>query len=180
MVSTIGQVEIPLSKKKLLQMLIGSLAFVALGLWLVFNPPTNGRYAHANPIFAFVIGAISILFFAPAFIFIAKKLYENKPGLIIDNIGITDNSHGVSAGLIVWSDIEKIYEVQINKQKIIIIEVKNPQEYIDKQLSYLKRKLMLFGINMYGTPLSITSNTLQIKHDELVLILNNTLKAKQP
>jgi hypothetical protein len=179
MVSTIGHVEIPLSKKKLALMLIGSLAFVALGLWLVFNPPIGGRYGHCTPIVAFITGGILIIFSAPIFIFIAKKLYDNKPGLIIDNIGITDNSNGVSAGLIVWSDIEKIYDVQINKQKIIIIEVKNPQEYIDKQLSYLKRKLMLFGLNMYGTPLSITSNTLQIKHDELMLILNNTLKAKQ-
>jgi len=39
--TTSGQrIEIPLSKKKILLMLLGALAFVAIGLWFVISPQT--------------------------------------------------------------------------------------------------------------------------------------------
>jgi hypothetical protein len=33
------QIEIPLSKTKILMTLLGSIAFVGLGLWFLINPP---------------------------------------------------------------------------------------------------------------------------------------------
>ena len=46
MTNTTGQIEIPLSKKKLILMLIGSIGFVAVGLWFVIKLP-----AISNPFF---------------------------------------------------------------------------------------------------------------------------------
>jgi hypothetical protein len=57
-----------------------------------------------------------------------------------------------------------------------MLEVKNPQDYIDKQTSGFKRKMMQMNLNMYGTPLSITSNSLKIKFEELLNILNERLQ----
>lgn len=179
MTNTTGQIEIPLSKKKLILMLIGSICFVAAGLWFVINPPTISNPFFGNPTVILVTGIASILFFGLCAIYIARKLPDNKPGLIIDNIGLTDNSSGVSAGQILWSDIENISVIEIHRQKLIMLQVKNPQDYIDKQTSGFKRKMMQMNFNMYGTPLSITSNSLQIKFDELLNNLNDHLKASR-
>jgi hypothetical protein len=179
MISTTGQIEIPLSKKKLILMLIGSIAFVTAGLWFVINPPTISNPFFGNPTVILVTGIASILFFGLCAVYIARKLPDNKPGLIIDNIGLTDNSSGVSAGQILWSDIENISVIEIHRQKLIMLQVKNPQDYIDKQTSSFKRKMMQMNFSMYGTPLSITSNALQIKFDELLNILNDHLNASR-
>jgi hypothetical protein len=179
MTNTTGQIEIPLSKKKLILMLIGSIGFVAAGLWLVINPPTISNPFFGNPTVIFVTGIASILFFGLCAVYIARKLPDNKPGLIIDNIGLTDNSSGVSAEQILRSDIENISVIEIHRQKLIMLQVKNPQNYIDKQTSGFKRKMMQMNLNMYGTPLSITSNSLQIKFDELLNILNDHLNANR-
>ena len=106
-----------------------------------------------------------------------RKLPGNKPGLIINQTGLIDNSGGVSAGQILWSDIEDIVVIEIQRQKLIMIHVTNPQDYIDKQVSWFKRKMMQMNYNMYGTPLSITSNALNISFDELMTTLTGKLNA---
>lgn len=179
MLNSTGQVEIPLSKRKLILMLIGSIGFVAAGLWFVINPPNSSSPFFGNPTVIFVIGLVSILFFGLCAVYLARKLPDNKPGLIIDNIGLTDNSSGVSAGQILWSDIENITVFEMNRQKLVMLQVKNPQDYIDKQTNGFKRKMMQLNLKMYGTPLSITSNSLKIKFEELVKILNDRLNASR-
>jgi hypothetical protein len=103
-------------------------------------------------------------------------LPDNKPGLIIDQTGLTDNSSGVSAGQVLWSDIEAISVIEIHRQKLIMLKVRNPQEYIDKQTSGFKRKMMQINFKLYGTPLSITSNGLKISFEELLSTLTDKLK----
>lgn len=175
-----GQIVIPLSKKKLILMLIGSIGFVAAGVWFLLHPPIINNPLFGNPNFIFVTCIAAILFFGLCAVYIARKLPDNKPGLIIDSVGLTDNSSGVSAGQILWSDIENISVIEIQRQKLIMLEVKNPQYYIDRQTSGFKRKIMQMNFNMYGTPLSISSNTLQIKFNDLVDILNDRLKMSKP
>ncbi len=171
------RIEIALSKKKIILMFVGALAFVAIGLWFVISPPTISNSYWGNPTKMAIVGYASILFFGPCAFALIKKLPDNKPGLIIDQIGFTDNSSGVSAGQVLWSDIENLSVLEVHGQKIIMLQVTNPQEYIDKQTSGLKRKMMQLNYKMYGTPLSITSNGLKISFDELLSTLTDNLKA---
>ena len=176
--ATSGQtIEIALSKKKIFFMLIGALAFVAIGLWFVISPPTISNSYWGNPTKIAIAGYASIVFFGLCAFVLIKKLPDNKPGLIIDQTGLTDNSSGVSAGQILWTDIENISVIEIHSQKLIMLQVKNPQDYIDKQTSSFKRKMMQLNYKMYGTPLSITSNGLKISFDELLSTLTNKLNA---
>jgi hypothetical protein len=179
MTNTSLEIEIPFSKKKLIPMLIGSIGFVVAGVWFLINPPKINNPLFGNPTFILVTSVASILFFGICTIYIALKLSGNKPGLIIDNIGITDNSSIIWAGRIMWSDIENISVIEIHRQKLIMLEVNNPQEYIDKQEIGFKKKMMQMNFDMYGTPFSITSNSLQIKFDELLNILADRIKKKQ-
>ena len=176
--TTSGQrIEIALSKKKIILMLIGALAFVAIGLWFVISPPTIPNSYWGNPTKIAIAGYASIVFFGLCAFVLIKKLPDNKPGLIIDQTGLTDNSSGVSAGQILWTDIENISVIEIHSQKLIMLQVTNPQDYIDKQTSSFKRKMMQLNYKMYGTPLSITSNGLKISFDELLSTLTDKLNA---
>jgi hypothetical protein len=58
-----------------------------------------------------------------------------------------------------------------------MLQVRNPQDYIDKQTSGFKRKMMQMNYKMYGTPLSITSNGLKVSFDELLSTLTDKLEA---
>ncbi len=179
MTNTAGQIEIQLSKKKLILMLVGAIAFVLLGLWLIFEAYNLTGWKAKNPTYTRIITIAGVLFFGACAVYIFRKLFDNKPGLIIDNVGLIDNSSGISAGQVLWSDVKRIKVIEIHRQKLIMLQVKNPQDYIDKQTSGFKRKMMQMNFNMYGTPLSITSNSLQIKFDELLNVLNNHLKASR-
>jgi hypothetical protein len=179
MKSTTQRIEIPLSKQKLVLMLSGSIAFVAIGLWFVIAPPAIENVYWGNPAKITIAGYAAILFFGLCSLLLIRKLQDNKPGLIFDDSGLTDNSSGISAGKILWSDIENISVIEIQRQKLVKIQVKNPQEYINKQTSVLKRKLMEMSNNMYGTPFSISANGLNISFDELLKMLTDELNASR-
>lgn len=173
------RIEIVLSKSKIVLMLLGALTFVAIGMWFVVSPPIieNSYWGGATKIA--VVGYASIIFFGLCAFFFIRKLQDNKPGLIIDDTGLVDNSSGLSAGHILWSDIENVSVIEIYRQKLIMLQVKNPRQYIDRQASLLKRKSMELNNKMYGTPLSITSNGLKTTFDNLLTILTEKLQASR-
>jgi hypothetical protein len=180
MTNSKDQLEIPLSKKKLVLMFIGSLGFVAAGFWFAFNPPRINNPLFGNPIFILAISIAAILFFGFCAVFIARKLPDSRPGLVLDSEGLTDYSSGVSIGKILWSDIEDISIIEIQRQKLIMLQVRNPQDYIEKQTNGLKRKIMQMNWKMYGSPLSITAASLQIQFDGLVDLIDEGLtKSRQ-
>src|SRR5690554_5511875 len=102
------QIEIPLSKQKMILTLLGSIVFVGLGIWFLINPPKIRNPIFGNPTVIFIVGLVAILFFGLVAITVFRKLWDKKAGLIINQQGIIDNSSGVSAGLVLWTDIEEI------------------------------------------------------------------------
>ncbi len=163
--------EIPLSKTKMILTFLGSLMFVGLGIWFLVNPPKISNPILGNPTTLFIIGIASVLFFGLVAITIFRKFSDKKAGLIINKQGVIDNSSGVSAGEIPWKDIQEIAISQVMNQKFLMIIVKNPQEYIDKVTSPIKRNAMKMNYKSYGSPISISSNALQTNFDDLHKLL---------
>jgi len=166
-----GQIEIPLSKTKMTMTFLGSLAFVGLGLWFLINPPKSNHWLFGNPTLIFVAGLASVLLFGLVAITIFRKFSDKKAGLIISKDGITDNSSGVSAGLIPWADIQEIKVSQVMNQKFLMFIVSNPQDYLDKVKNPLKRNAMKMNYKTYGSPISISSNALKTNFDDLQKLL---------
>lgn len=162
-----NQIEIPLSKSKMILTFLGSLIFVLIGIWFLLNPPKSNHWFFGNEIVIFVFGLAAILFFGLVAVTIFRKLLDKKPGLIINSQGIIDNSSGISAGLIPWTDIQQIKTVQVMSQRFLMFTVKNPQDYLDKASTTLKRNAMKVNYKTYGAPISISSNALKINFDEL-------------
>ncbi len=175
----IQEIEISLSKSKLTLLLLGSVLLVALGLWFLIAPPSIDHPVYGNQTLLLLAGILATAFFGLTTIFIARKLMDNRPGLVIGKEGITDNSSAVAAGLIKWDDLEYFSVLKISGQKLIMLFVKNPQDYIDRQTSGFKKRAMKMNFKMYQTPLSISANGLKCNFDELLGMLESNFEISQ-
>jgi hypothetical protein len=164
-------VEIPLSKKKMIFGLCGSLMFVAIGVWFIAWPDSLKGSVIRNPTILFIVGLLSIVFFGICVFFYARMLSNVKPGLIIDDQGITDHSSGVAVGMIPWEDIGQIKTAKVFSQSFVMLIVKDPVKYIDREKSLLKKKTMQMNYKSYGSPVAISANSLKIGFDELHKII---------
>ena len=164
-------IQIPLSKTKLFLLLATSCIITASAVWMLVKPPVPTDFFYGSKFTINLIGTLSILFFGTAILFYINKLRDSKPGLTISHEGLTDHSSAVSAGLIPWQDILQIKEVSVFQEKFLMIIVANPNDYIDKQTSRVKRKAMEINYQMYGSPIGLSANSLQIRFRELKELL---------
>lgn len=170
------KILVPISKNKLILMLICSLVFVALGVIYINDPK-----ALLNPVFrskelVFVVGIACVLFFGLASFYLFKKLFDNRPGLIISTDGIYDNSSATPVGLIEWKDIVNTDIIKIHGQRIILIKVKKPDKYIRRQESKRTRNVLKANLNFYGTPITLTANGLKITFETLERLLKENIE----
>lgn len=163
---SMNRIEIPISKTKIFILLVGAIMFVLLGILFIITPDTFISTIFQNPQTIRVAGVAGVLFFGTALMYGLRKLFDKKSGLIIDESGITDNTNASSVGLINWSDITDIKTEKVMSTKFLLIYTSNPDKYLES-VGGLKRKLMEGNMKMYGTPLSITSNTLKYNFDKL-------------
>ena len=73
----------------------------------------------------------------------------------------------MSAGLLPWSEITGAEVVQIQRQKLLVIKVTDPERYIERG-NRLKRALNRANHRMVGSPITVSSSALQISFAELV------------
>ena len=168
---------IELSKTKIALGILGSFAFVIAGVWLLtqdgesIRTSSGFRLFFNNPAVAYGLGFLSIAVFGVLALFFFRKLFNKEPGLIFNSSGIVDNASAASAGFIPWSDVlgSQIFEMQ--RQKMLVIMVKDPQKYVDRG-SAIKRKLNQANSNMVGSPISISATALKTNFSELQSVFN--------
>ncbi len=161
------KIEIPLSKMKIILLVIGALVFVVLGVLLIMEPATFVTSRFKNESMIRIIGIASVSFFGIGLFFIARKLFDNKVGLILDSNGIIDNSNAANVGLIEWQDITGVEVLQIASTKILILLTDKPDKYIDRVKNKMAKRVMKTNYYSYGSPLSIVSTSLKIKFNDL-------------
>ena len=171
-----GQIEIPMDKSKLRLLLIACFGFIFLGILFLVLPFILRRVDSGAQVFISVGGIISILFFGFCAMIISRKVSDTSPGMIINEKGFTDNSSGVGAGYVPWADVVRLQERNVVNQTFLMVIVKNPEEYINREQSFFKQKAMAMNNKLYGSPISISANTLQISFGELYRLFANQLE----
>ena len=167
------------SKGKTLLAFIGSLLFVIIGYKMAVSPEKFISIISENLQIIRISGIASIAFFGLCLIFIFRKLFDKKPGLIIDENGIFNNSNVTNMGLVDWHDITKIEKKQIMSTKFLILLVNNPEKYINRTKNIISKQAMNMNYKTYGSPISITSNSLKINFEDLEkLIVEEWRKSK--
>lgn len=162
------ELVIELSKGKTILIILGSFGFVAAGYWIFsMDAAAMKELPIDDPLFIHGVGIVSMVFFGMTGVMGIRKLFDKKPGLVLNSAGIIDNSSGLAAGFIPWSEIidAEIYEV--HRQKMLMIKVRNPEQFIQRG-NVLRRAVAKMGSKMSGSPIAISSNTLQTNFPELL------------
>jgi hypothetical protein len=159
------EISIPFNKQKNLIRFLFCIAFVLLGIDFIINPYLFIR--SEDPFMIKLIGYICITLFGAAGWIFGQKLFNRKPAIILDEEGILDNSAGMNIGKILWEDIVNIRKQLIAGENFLMIDVKNPMEYIDKEMNPVKKQILGINHSLYQTPIHISTNRLKIGFEAL-------------
>ena len=157
------ELVIPLSKGKVVLLLLGAVSFVAVSVWIWSIADDQTRY---NPLIMKTAAIAGGSFSGLCALYGCFKVFDTRPGLIIDDQGIVDNSSAVAAGRILWGEV-----VALNFSKnFITIVVVDPQKFTARG-NLLSRMLNAANTKMTGSPINISSHSLGLKFDELAQAL---------
>ena len=101
-----------------------------------------------------------------------KSLVANKPILIINKDGITDNMNTPSLGFIAWKDVEKADLQEIVGFEHLVIYLKNPEAHIEKA-SAMKRNLMRSNLKNTGSFSYYRTNIMPESGDKMLMVVNH-------
>jgi len=172
-VSASEETIIELNKTKILMMVFIALGFVIGGMWIAtIDSVEIESYRRFNyPWLIHGIGLSIIIFFGYVCALLIKKLFDTKPGLVFNNIGIVDNTSVALVGIIPWADISGAAPLEFNKQKMLVVRVKNPEKYV-AQGNIVQRLIVKANHKFYGSPIIFTSTILNVDASELAEIFN--------
>lgn len=148
------QIKIPFRKKKMIPYVVGALVFVLFGV-LMIAAAVPGSGSLLTRVVFFLTGLASVLFFGLVAVVMLAKLARTNAGLILDEEGLTDHSSGLPAGFIPWNDIRKISVTTTGNQRFLVIHVKKPEKYLDREPNLLKRTAMRMNYKLSGSPIHI-------------------------
>lgn len=172
---------IKLNKWKIALLVAASCAFVAAGVWFLFVDEAAIRSGRSfrvfgnDPLIVRAFGVVAVGFFGLCGLYGVKKLFDREPGLIFNESGIIDNASGVAAGFIPWSEVIGTGIFEVHNQKMLIIEVANPQKYVERG-GALRRALNKANYKFSGSPVSISANALDIAFPELLSLFDRYLQ----
>ena len=166
------KVEIGRSRIKTFFLLLGAVGFVIGGIWMTMASDTN--------LFEKIVGGISVLFFGAGIPIGIKKFITNESALELSKRCLIIEPRSNKKYVLPWEKITGFEEIRIKGAKIILIKVSNPKDWINQETNTIKRKMMQFNFNSYGTPFNITSSGLKISHKKLLELLNDFKRNKQP
>lgn len=167
--------KVYMGKAKMWLMVFGCLIFIAIGGWIF------SLYLNEDVTFPYgVVGVICTLFFAACLIYFIRKLFDHSPAIIIDDEGILDNSSYIAGGLIRWHDIHHIELYQLAGQKMIGIQLKDPDSFLKDQQGF-KRLLIKINKGMVQAPINIAQSALRMPlvqiYDEMILRWHSHLES---
>jgi hypothetical protein len=166
-------VTVPISKGKMLIALLGCCAFVALGIWLGVRTDHYSGFAKTRAWF----GAIScVVFFGAGGIFLGIKLFDKRPGLVLNDEGVHRLGLFNFQPVIPWKHITHCSIVKIKRTMILLIHVDNVDEVL-AGLAPVARWFQRMAIAQYGTPYSLSCANLQIDIERLISLIENGAEA---
>jgi len=173
-------IEIYSSKKKSFLLLIGSTLFVIMGILMVMKAGNDSASRMQSPAFIKGLGIASILFFGLGIYVSIRQVINSHLVLIVDENGLHINPNKSSSAQIAWNDIQGFSEIKIHSTKLVIIDLYNPEYWIEKEQNKIRKQLMRFNVNNYGSPFSLSAQFMQINHEALMKILTENLDKYQP
>jgi hypothetical protein len=171
---------IRLSAIKNLRNLLFSCIGAAAGYWMFHQTAIEIEAAPQinSPWVVHGVGLLMLVLSCLVFVVCIALLFSSKPGLVLNERGLDDQSSAVSAGFLPWSDIAETRIWQYRNQRSLYIILKNPDKYV-AACGPVKRTLLRLLKNVIPSPVAISANSLSISFDQLVSLVNDYLLASR-
>jgi hypothetical protein len=115
-----------------------------------------------------LVGTVGSLFFNLMALIVLTR--EKFIGFFISTEGLNDISTGNNYGMVYWKDVLKIRvvnDLEHPKLKYIVLKVQNPEEYINREPSIIKRRTLMLKYHYYGSPICFSERGLNCTFEEL-------------
>lgn len=126
-----------------------------------------------NALHIFAAGAGVVLFTA-ALVFFLRRFAGPPYSLVLKESGLWDNASEAALGLIAWEDIQSLKLGSIHSQKFIVIQVRNPDDYMSR-LSPLRQKLAKANFQLTGSPVNIPLSYLDASTEDILQAIESFL-----
>lgn len=127
------------------------------------------RYGEGR--FAFiVVGIFALIITFFCCIAYSHLTREHFRAIYISEEGVNDISTGNRIGTILWKDVDSLKimdDISSLKRKYIVLKVKNPNEYIDREPTRSKKRSLELRHQYYGSPICISNRALDCTFEEL-------------
>lgn len=161
-------IKFQLNKKKTRGLLLSAIFSSFIGILLLYI----SQYLKIGSGRFFILGLGGVALFITFFCLYAyshlKK--EKFTAMYISNEGVNDISTGNTIGTVLWKDVEKIKvmnDISNLKHKYIVIKVKNPNEYIDREKNRSKKRTLELKQQYYGSPICFSERALNCTFNQL-------------
>jgi hypothetical protein len=155
------------SRAKMLLVLLGSIAFVVIGVWI----GTPG-VARGLAIWKVVVASyIGVPCFAACGLYAAYRLAIRRPALEIDSTGITDAASAVGAGRLSWDEVDHVVLYKYSGQSMLGIVPRNLDIFVNRQ-PVVRRFLIKLNRALGCAPINVPQVGLSMKVAELANFLH--------
>ncbi|HWU26112.1 MAG TPA: STM3941 family protein [Rhizomicrobium sp.] len=158
-----NRIEIPLSKVNVFMVLMGCFAFMILGYFMVAHPQSSLLF---NQLRVKIAGGLVLIFCGAGAAFGIFKLFDKRPGLVLDRAGLIDNASAIAAGRIDWSEIQDIRTLSVREHDFLMIFVRDPDRYVHRA-NPVMQIYSAFQLDKYGTPIFISAAILETNFSAL-------------
>ncbi|HNX88005.1 MAG TPA: STM3941 family protein [Paludibacteraceae bacterium] len=152
------------NKVKPVTLLIISLAFTLICIWLIFDSNRNS-----------ITGFAGLTLFTILDVYIVYRLKKGG-GIILNESGIVTDRNNPDDTFISWNEIERFSLYEANGIRTINIHLFNPGALIERQTKTNVRKNMQINQTLYNAPVGINPNLLDIKYKRLENLLMENLE----
>lgn len=155
------------SRTKALLVVLGSIAFVALGIW-IGTPEIARRVAPWEVVIASYVG---VPFFSACGLYAAYRLAIRRPAVEIDSAGITDAASALGVGRLNWDEVDHVRLYKFSGQPMLGIVPRELDLFLSRQPS-MRRRVMELNLTLGCAPVNIPQVMLRMKVGDLAELLH--------
>ena len=172
------RVVIKPSRAKMLLLLGVGIGAAVLCLWMGFGEVSSTMRGPSRAVLAGVM-VICGGFFGLGGLYALYRLFSPLPALVISAEGLVDSASMANAGFIAWNEIQEVIVHTYGNQKMLGIEVKDPQALLAR-LGKLKRGLLAANAALGAPLVNIPQIAISQPLEEVAEIMARFRQAYQP
>jgi hypothetical protein len=154
-------ISFPLSRSRAVLVVLGSLAFVAVGA-LLFTQRAD------RPLLG-VVGVLAVVTFGVALALgVAQLLRRDRTALAFDAEGFTDTSAPTAVGRVAWAETTGLRTGTLRGQPLVVVDVVDPDAVVARLGSAARRSSARANTRLVGSPVCLSARNVAATEAEVL------------